>query len=545
MGTCNTKFDADESYLYLEEGSNGLQHENGLELQNGGKRLKRAKSTSGSNSKSFQFEEIRLEYQQSPQRHSPRPVDPRKRSSSSSGNAEPMSPQEISRMSMPIEFSELEIGEKIGEGSFGMVCLANWHGGQVAIKRLLNQSNDAANLADFQHEAEMNYRLGHHPRVVSFYGICMNPLSLVLGFMELRSVYNVVVKQKRWTKPHELLNILQIAQDAAAGLSFLHHRGVIHRDVSARNFLLDNLGRATIADFGMARFLGRKLSLGEGKHGRQLPDGNGSKLQDGNNTVGSGGYTDQVFGPLKWMAPEALTAREYSELTDTYMFGIFLWELFARTQPYPRLTSKQAVQGVVRGVLRPSKLRPSLCPAPIMELMQRCWSHTASKRPVMKDVYKELEDIHKHVSEELKKMNQSPAKQAKQGVVQGDAKVLITVNSSPTIQHIEASKEPFRYSGVSLPSDGSLQPPDRPMGVAVAHSDLPSGSRTETDLGGWSMSSYVGFSGESKTDDGDYTPTESIACSELHSDREDADRDLTVEVDGGAPFPSYKPTLVL
>ncbi len=58
----------------------------------------------------------------------------------------------------------------------------------------------------------------------------------------------------------------------------------------------------------------------------------------------SSGVTMQNFGPigvsihiftlvvvgllmllLKWMAPEALTKREYSEATDAFSFGVFLW----------------------------------------------------------------------------------------------------------------------------------------------------------------------------------------------------------------------------
>jgi serine/threonine protein kinase len=45
---------------------------------------------------------------------------------------------------------------------------------------------------------------------------------------------------------------LSIALDACKGLKYLASRGIVHRDVAARNVLLSSEKRGKLADFGMS-----------------------------------------------------------------------------------------------------------------------------------------------------------------------------------------------------------------------------------------------------------------------------------------------------
>ena len=43
--------------------------------------------------------------------------------------------------------------------------------------------------------------------------------------------------------------------DVAAGLDFMHKRGVLHRDVKPQNILIDDSGQAKLVDFGVSKVL--------------------------------------------------------------------------------------------------------------------------------------------------------------------------------------------------------------------------------------------------------------------------------------------------
>jgi serine/threonine protein kinase len=51
---------------------------------------------------------------------------------------------------------------------------------------------------------------------------------------------------------------INIARDIAEGMEFLHGRSLIHRDLKSLNVLIDEAGRAKIADFGISRFTSAK-----------------------------------------------------------------------------------------------------------------------------------------------------------------------------------------------------------------------------------------------------------------------------------------------
>ena len=50
-------------------------------------------------------------------------------------------------------------------------------------------------------------------------------------------------------------------------------------------------------------------------------------------------YSAGVLGPIKWMAPEALRRRLFSEKTDAFAFGVCLWEMATGRMPWAGLST--------------------------------------------------------------------------------------------------------------------------------------------------------------------------------------------------------------
>ena len=50
---------------------------------------------------------------------------------------------------------------------------------------------------------------------------------------------------------------LKIVPQICEALQFAHDEGIVHRDIKPENILLDKKGRVKIADFGIAKIMGR------------------------------------------------------------------------------------------------------------------------------------------------------------------------------------------------------------------------------------------------------------------------------------------------
>eukprot|EP00058_Branchiostoma_floridae_P003312 XP_002588800.1 hypothetical protein BRAFLDRAFT_89769 [Branchiostoma floridae] len=87
--------------------------------------------------------------------------------------------------------------------------------------------------------------------------------------------------------------------------------------------------------------------------------------------------------PLKWMALESLESREFTCESDTWSFGVLLWEIaaFGEEPSYQRQRqlSCPKLVGLLRQGLRLD--RPPGCPDKLYDVMKSCWREEPSARP--------------------------------------------------------------------------------------------------------------------------------------------------------------------
>merc|ERR1719510_1345760 len=100
------------------------------------------------------------------------------------------------------------------------------------------------------------------------------------------------------------------------------------------------------------------------------------------------------FGPVKWMAPEALAGR-YSAKSDVYSFGMTCYEILEQMEPFYNVSTKTAYQCILhedRPVFqRRSDTNHQLPGA--QELIRACWAQDPAARPTIQSCVPKLERI--------------------------------------------------------------------------------------------------------------------------------------------------------
>ncbi|KAI8507374.1 hypothetical protein Bbelb_147540 [Branchiostoma belcheri] len=96
--------------------------------------------------------------------------------------------------------------------------------------------------------------------------------------------------------------------------------------------------------------------------------------------------------PLKWMALESLKCRHFTCESDTWSFGVLLWEIAAfgeepNYQEMVRLTYPNLVEFLRRGM---RLLKPRGCPNRLYDVMRSCWRQEPSARPTPEELEQKL-----------------------------------------------------------------------------------------------------------------------------------------------------------
>ncbi|ETW03725.1 TKL protein kinase [Aphanomyces invadans] len=262
-----------------------------------------------------------------------------------------------------ISFDELALhdGALVGSGHYGDAVRATYRGKEVVVKTLRWDAVDGPSadvVESFRHEAAVLNMFGHHPNIVPFVGAATDeskPLALVTEYLPYGSIADTFAKSSLSVAQKET-----ILYDAAAGLLNVHEGGFVHRDVAARNVLIDPRGRGKLCDFGLCRRVDAAMG---------------------------GSHFERGEFPLRYMAPESLQPpHAFSYQSDAYMFGVLMWETFTEQTPFASLAPREAAALVLEGHRLECNKDVAVIPLKYQRLIEGCFADDPSKRVSMVDL---------------------------------------------------------------------------------------------------------------------------------------------------------------
>jgi serine/threonine protein kinase len=256
----------------------------------------------------------------------------------------------------------------IGQGGVSTVYSAvdARQGRKLAVKVLApSLADDVQAREDVRREALITDRLRHPsvPRVFE-YGEAPLPDGSVVPYVVLELLAGVPLTERLARGRLDWPEAVRIAATAADVLAVAHRRGVVHRDLTARNIMVSPAG-IKIIDFGLAT---AALRTGDsGAHPVVIRRGDVGALPS---------------------HPKTAFARPAD---DVYTLGVLLYEMLTGRSPYPPAVAAMIVAAGRVGHLAPTPVLaiPGL-PPPLRDLVRACMAKRPEDRPPSVDVALDL-----------------------------------------------------------------------------------------------------------------------------------------------------------
>ncbi|KAM7253922.1 hypothetical protein ACFE04_031604 [Oxalis oulophora] len=272
----------------------------------------------------------------------------------------------------------------LGQGGQGTVYKGMLVDGRiVAVKK--SKLVDEPNLGGFINEIVILSQINHR-NVVKLLGICLEtqvPI-LVYEFIPNGTLYQFLHPKNDDASHHPIpwRTRLGIATEIAGALSYLHFSAtspIFHRDVKTMNILLDDKYRAILSDFGTSRSVSIDLTH----------------------------LSTKVRGTFGYFDPEYFQSSKLTDKSDVYSFGVVLVELLTGLKPISSPGSEEIHESLVArflfsveennlfDIIDPivkQDYREEECLA-FADVARRCLHLNGKKRPSMKEVHMELEQI--------------------------------------------------------------------------------------------------------------------------------------------------------
>jgi serine/threonine protein kinase len=208
-------------------------------------------------------------------------------------------------------------------------------------------------------EDVMQLQRFRHKHLVLIFGICVEPLSIVMEMIPMSLFRRLHSRDQQPIKDNKVLS------ETASALAYLHRVEVCHGDLKSENVLmLAENDMVKVCDFGLAPLQTFRSAL----HGAK------PKTRS-----------------MCYRSPELLSPRpRFSFKSDVFAFGVLAWEICARKIPFDRWPAMDIMEHTELG--RREDIQ-KMVDVEMRSLVHRAWSQEPSQRPDMEDLVNELSTL--------------------------------------------------------------------------------------------------------------------------------------------------------
>ena len=258
-----------------------------------------------------------------------------------------------------------ELLQRLGAGGTAEVFLAagpNPRGHELlALKVMLESHADSRSSREaFLKEARTSALL-RHKHLVEIFEVGEAQGRPYIA-MELVRGWSIAALHKKMREAKEQFGVdeaCEVIRQAALGLHYIHEvhgsngavLGLIHRDVSPQNVILDEEGVVKVVDFGLAKA-----------------------------TAAGATQTTGLKGKLRYMPPEQLKGEGLDRRLDVFALGAVLWELVCDGPLHPGPSEAEIFQqAFFNPQPHPDEVKKGL-PRTLVEVLQRAVERDRSRR---------------------------------------------------------------------------------------------------------------------------------------------------------------------